>query len=174
VSREKRAPHARVNHMKISHEKAVYAGVIFILIAIGFQLFNDFACYKKSIVEALLFLWFPAIPLITAIASLKSKNPLRAIPSSLSVIPFYLMAYNTDCVQPYKGGGASMIYVVVIMYGTPVAFVCAFIADGICRLFNIRITRTDKPCSACGTIVKADDSYCSKCGKKNNRLWIPF
>jgi len=160
-----------VNHMKISNRKAVYLGFLSILIAISFQLFNDFACYKKSIFEAVIFLWFPAIPLIPAMVSLKSRNPLRAITSSLCVVPFYLMAYYIDCLQPYKGGGASMVYVVVIMYGTPVALAGTLIADLICRVFNIKIIIEDKPCVICGVLVQSDDSYCMKCGNKNNRWW---
>lgn len=125
--------------MKISKKRAIYFGASSIAIAICFQLFNDFACYKKSIWETFAFLWFPSIPLVPAIISLKSNNPLRAITASLCVIPFYLLAYYVDCVQPYQGGGASMIYVAVIFYGTPLAVLGAFLAGPICRVLKIEI-----------------------------------
>jgi len=114
------------------------------VIALCFQLFNDFVCYEKSIFETIIFLWFPAIPLIPAIVSLKSKNPLRAVPAALCVIPFYLLAYHVDCIEPYQGGGASMIYVAVIMYGTPLALLFFFITDPICRLLKIKVIDTNR------------------------------
>jgi hypothetical protein len=126
--------------MKISKRRAICLGASSIAIAICVQLFNDFACYKKGILETIAFLWFPAIPLVPAIISLKSNNPLRAITASLCVIPFYWLAYYVDCVQPYQGGGASMIYVAVIFYGTPLAVLGAFITGPICRVLKIEIT----------------------------------
>lgn len=81
-----------------------------------------------------MWLWFPLIPLFPAVMYLFTSNPARAIGAALTVIPFYLMAYHTDCVLPYQGGGASMIYVVVIFFGTPAALIIGFFSGWLIKI----------------------------------------
>lgn len=69
--------------------------------------------------------------MIPAVIFLATRNPLRSVGASIVAISFYALAYYTDCIAPYEGGGASMIYVVVILYGTPLAVLGGFIAGSI-------------------------------------------
>ncbi len=91
--------------------------------------------------DAMSHIWFPAIPLIPGLIAVFGENPLKAIGASLVAICFYALAYYTDCVLPYEGGGASMIYVVVIMYGTPLAFLGAWVVGVICRETGVSIEK---------------------------------
>jgi hypothetical protein len=107
-----------------------------IALAICFQLFNDVACYEKSISEIALWFWFPLIPLVPAITFARQDKPVNAIAAALVIIPFYLFAYYADCVMPYEGGGASMVYVIVVMFGTPVAIISGLLTGYIARRIN--------------------------------------
>lgn len=117
--------------MEISRKKAQRIGWGSILVAMIVQIFNDVSCYNRGIFESISTIWFPGIPLIPALVFLASRNPLRAVGASIVAIAFYALAYYTDCVAPYEGGGASMIYVAVILYGTPLAAVGGLIAGSI-------------------------------------------
>ena len=83
------------------------------------QAFNSFGCYGHDFPAYLGALGFIAIPMAPALVAVFTKNPLRAVAASLLFAPWLLFTYYTDCVRPYQGGGASMIYVAVVMYGLP-------------------------------------------------------
>ena len=102
------------------------------MVALSVQLFNDVSCYERELFEAILNIWFPAIPLLPAILAMFSQNPLKAVGASVVAALFYLFAFYTDCIRPYEGGGASMVYVIVIMYGLPLAFLSSWIVGKYC------------------------------------------
>ena len=76
-----------------------------------------------------MWIWFTLTPIVPALFFLFTKKHVGATIAALVVIPFYAMAYYSDCVLPYQGGGASMVYVIVIMVGTPTALAAGFIAN---------------------------------------------
>ncbi len=131
--------------MVITRKRARALAAGSIVLALGVQLFNDFACYERGFLEALSTLWFPAIPLFPALIALGSGNPLRAVGGSLVAIGFYLLAFYTDCVVPYSGGGASMVYVAVVMYGFPLAVVAVFVTEPLLRWMGIVIEVPHRP-----------------------------
>lgn len=131
--------------MIVSRRRARTLGFTSIVIALGVQLFNDVTCYERELFEALSTLWFPAIPLVPALIALGSGNPLRAIGGSLVAVGFYSLAFYTDCVVPYSGGGASMVYVAVVMYGFPLAVVAVFVTGPLLRWMGIVIEAPHKP-----------------------------
>jgi hypothetical protein len=104
-------------------EKGLLIGFASILLAIGAQLFNDFSCYKMTWETALDFATVASIPLIPCVVVLFTKYPESAIGGSIVTIAFYALAYYNDCILPYQGGGASMVYVLVVMFGTPLSAV---------------------------------------------------
>jgi hypothetical protein len=121
--------------VSLRRARAVGAGAI--AVAVGAQLFNDFACYQRGVLEALSTLWFPAIPLVPSLVALGTANPLRAVAGALVATGFYLLAYYVDCVVPYRGGGASMVYVAVILYGLPLALVAVLVAGPVMRWLGV-------------------------------------
>ena len=68
-----------------------------------------------------MFAVFLLLPLAPALVSLVTSNPLRAVGACALLAPWLVFAYYTDCVRPYSGGGASMVYVAVLLWGTPSA-----------------------------------------------------
>ena len=123
----------------MARSHALWVGGFAIAMALGVQLFNDLQCYKIELSVALASLWYPAVPLVPAAIALLSDNPLRAVGGSAFVIPWYAYAYYVDCVLPYSGGGASMIYVAVIGGGFITAIVGVWATDPICRRLGISI-----------------------------------
>ena len=82
---------------------------------------------------------FIAVPMLPAIISLKTKNPLRAVGGSLLFAPWLVFAYYTDCVRPYAGGGASMIYLAVIFWGLLSAAIGTALTGPVLTLFGVSV-----------------------------------
>jgi hypothetical protein len=126
--------------MVIQRRKAILSGIIAIAGVIGIQAFNSFACYGHDFWSFLGALGiFLSLPLLPAVISLMTANPLRAIGACLLFAPWLFFAYYTDCVRPYTGGGASMIYIAVILGGTPSSIIGALVTGPILRAFGISV-----------------------------------
>ena len=126
--------------MQLSHKHAIVAGVTAIAAVLGLQAFNGFACYGMSIVQLVsATAIFVLVPLLPALISIFTANPLRAVGACVLFAPWLAFAYYTDCVRPYSGGGASMIYVAVLLWGTPSAVIGALLTAPILRLANVRV-----------------------------------
>lgn len=126
--------------MVVTRKRAQRLGLAAIGGIIALQAFNSFACYDHDVAAFLMAVGvFLAIPLATALVSLLSANPLRAVGACLLFAPWLALAFHTDCIRPYTGGGASMIYVAVLFWGTPSAILGALVTGPVMRLFNISI-----------------------------------
>jgi hypothetical protein len=126
--------------MVISRSRAIFSGITAIAGIIAIQAFNSFACYGHDLRSFLATLGiFLFIPLLPAIISLVTANPLRAIGACLLFAPWLFLAYYTDCMRPYSGGGASMIYVAVILWGTPSSIIGALVTGPITRTLGISV-----------------------------------
>jgi len=126
--------------MQINRGRAVIYGLVAILGIVALQAFNSFACYHHGVRDFLLALgMFLFIPLLPAIIALATANPLRAIGGCLLLAPWLGLAYYTDCVRPYAGGGASMVYVAVLFWGTPCSILGVLLTGPVTRLFGIAV-----------------------------------
>ena len=129
--------------MNISHRNARRVGIGAIVTVIILQSFNSFVCYHHDILNFLLAtILFVGIPLLPAFVSLVLPNPLRAVGACLLFAPWLFLAYYTDCVRPDSEGGASMIYVAVLIWGSVTSLVGALITDFITRIAGIEVTAT--------------------------------
>ena len=127
--------------MNISRRKARWIGVAAIGALLVLQAFNSFACYHHDFSDFLsTTAFFVGLPLLPALVSLGLRNPLRAVGAYMLFAPWLLLAYYADCVRPYTGGGASMIYVAVLMWGTVTSLVGALVASPVTRRAGIQIT----------------------------------
>jgi hypothetical protein len=127
--------------MNISRRKARWIGVAAIGAVLLLQSFNSFACYHHDFLEFLsATVFFVGIPLLPALVSLALSNPLRAVGACMLFAPWLLLAYYTDCVRPYSGGGASMIYVAVLMWGTVTSLIGALITNSVTKGAGIEVT----------------------------------
>lgn len=128
--------------MVISHRKALVGGVTAIAGVVALQAFNSVGCYDHTLLTFVKVLGaFLLVPLLPALISLLTANPLRAVGACLLFAPWLMFAYYTDCVRPYEGGGASMIYVAVLLWGTPCAVAGALITGPVMRLFGLSVAR---------------------------------
>lgn len=126
--------------MVIRRSRAILAGVAAIGGVVAVQAFNSFACYGNDFSSFLAALGiFLLIPLLPAIISLLTTNPLRAVGACLLFVPWLFLAYYTDCVAPYTGGGASMIYVAVVLWGTPCSIIGALLTGPIMRALGVSV-----------------------------------
>jgi len=126
--------------MTISRRQAFAIGVAAIVVVILLQAFNSFACYRMDFPTFVsTTAMFVAPALVPALVSLVLPNPLRAVVACVFFVPWLVLAYLTDCVFPYSGGGASMIYVAVWLWGTPCALLGAFLGARIARRFGVQV-----------------------------------
>lgn len=127
--------------MNISRRKARWIGLAAIGAVVLLQAFNSFACYHHGLNGFLSStVFFVGIPLVPAFVSLVLPNPLRAVVACAFFAPWLLLAYYTDCVAPYEGGGASMIYVAVLLFGTVTSLIGSLIAGVLFRGLGIEVT----------------------------------
>jgi len=128
--------------MAIRRNRAIVFGTASILGIVAIQAFNSFACYGQNLQTFLsVFGIFLLIPLLPALISLLTANPLRAVGACLFFAPWLVLAYYTDCVRPYAGGGASMSYVGVLFWGTPSSIVGALVTGPILRALGIAVEK---------------------------------
>jgi hypothetical protein len=109
-----------------------------LLTVVALQAFNSFACYQHGLAGFLGSLGFVAFPLLPAILASFSREPLRAVGGCLLFSPWLIFAYYTDCVSPYTGGGASMIYVAVVLWGLPSTLLGVVLAPSVFRPLGLR------------------------------------
>lgn len=120
--------------MNIRRSKARWLGAAAVAGVIALQAFNSFACYGHDLsaffsASAI----FVGIPLVPAVVCLLLRNPLGALVACALFAPWLGLAYYTDCVRPYTGGGASMVYVAVLLWGT-----CSSLAGALFGGFLLR------------------------------------
>jgi len=126
--------------MLINRGRAVTYGLAAILGVVALQAFNSMACYQHGFGEFLAALgMFLLVPLLAPLVALATANPLRAVGGCLLFAPWLGLAYYTDCVRPYTGGGASMIYVGVLLWGTPSSILGVLVTGPITRMLGISV-----------------------------------
>jgi hypothetical protein len=126
--------------MLISRRQALITGMTAIALVIALQAFNSVGCYRHTFLTFVQVVgMFVLVPLLPALVSLLTANPLRAVGACLLFAPWLVLAYYTDCVRPYQGGGASMIYVAVLMWGTPCAIIGALLTGPAMRLLGVSV-----------------------------------
>ena len=85
--------------MIISRKLALSLGLAAVAAILAQQAFNSFSCYHHSLLDYLGAVGiFLLIPLLPALVSLLTANPLRAVGACLLLSPWLWFAYYTDCV----------------------------------------------------------------------------
>ena len=126
--------------MLISRRQALITGMTAIALILALQAFNSVGCYGHTLLMFVQVVgMFVLVPLLPALVSLLTANPLRAVGACLLFAPWLVVAYYTDCVRPYQGGGASMVYVAVLLWGTPCAIIGALLTGPVMRLFGMSV-----------------------------------
>lgn len=132
--------------MIVAYRRAQLLGVAAIAGIVALQAFNSVACYDHDLSTFLGAVGVLLVaPLLPALLSLRTANPLRAVGACLLLAPWLVFAYYTDCVRPYAGGGASLVYVAVLLWGTPSAVVGALVAGPVLRAFGVTVAARTGP-----------------------------
>jgi hypothetical protein len=125
--------------MTLTRSRACYLGIAAIA-GVLLQAWIGFSCYGQDLVMFIMGIaWFLAISLLPAVLSLLRANPLGAVGACLLIVPWMLFAYYIDCIKPYAGGGASLAYVTVLLYGTPGAILGALVTPWLCGKFGLQV-----------------------------------
>ena len=105
--------------MQISYRTALVSSLLGLALVVAMQAYSGITCYEQTWDVFLMGMgMFVLIPVIPALIALFTRNPLSALGGFLTFLPWLIYAYYVDCMLPQTGaGGASMIYVVVFLYG---------------------------------------------------------
>ncbi|MBI5848895.1 MAG: hypothetical protein HZB31_13300 [Nitrospirae bacterium] len=63
--------------------------------------------------------------LIPALVAYEKKKYSASTAAAVALLPFVIYANIPEFVLPYRGGGASMSYVIVFLFGLPISIVIA-------------------------------------------------
>lgn len=130
--------------MTFTRKQAVLIGLAAIASVVLLQAFSSATCYEHDLASFLQTSGFFLGPaLLIAGVCLLTANPLRAVGSCLLFAPWLVFAYYTDCIRPYEGGGASMVYVLVLLQCTPCALLGALVTGPLMRLSNLSMVGTN-------------------------------
>ncbi|AUZ06028.1 MULTISPECIES: hypothetical protein [Vitreoscilla] len=98
-------------------------------------------CYQQDMLTLLSSIGFFILPpLLPAIVAWLFLNPLRAVVGCVFFVPWLLLAYYIDCIAPYEGGGASMVFVVVLFGGFVTSLLGVLLGAWVMRKFGIVVT----------------------------------
>jgi hypothetical protein len=126
--------------MTISRPQALASGIVATVVVLLLQALNSFACYRMDFPAFLSTTAMFASPaLVPALVSVTLPNPLRTVVACIFFAPWLMLAFLTDCVLLYSGDGASMIYVAVLLWGTPCALLGALLGARIARRIGFQI-----------------------------------
>jgi hypothetical protein len=67
--------------------------------------------------------------LLPALITYKDKKYIASTAATLSLLPFVVYANVHEYLLPYKGGGASMAYVIVFLFGVPFSILVAVVSS---------------------------------------------
>lgn len=126
--------------MTLTHSRARHIGIAAIVGILLLQACSSFSCYGHDLIDYLLVIGlFLLPPLLPALLSLLRANPLGAVGACTLLAPWLIYAWYFDCIRPYSGGGASMIYIAVLLYGTPSAIAGALLAPWLSDKLGVQI-----------------------------------
>ncbi len=127
--------------MTLTRRQARQIGLVAIAGVLLLQAFSSFNCYQHDLIDYVLVVGlFLLPPLLPALLSLPRANPLGAVGACALLAPWLIYAYYFDCIRPYSGGGASMIYIAVLFYGTPGSIIGALITPWLCNKLGLTIS----------------------------------
>ncbi len=125
--------------MKIGIRKARLIGLTAIAAVVVIQLLSSIFCYQNDLSQLAFSFMMIAVPFSPALIWILSPNPLLTVGGAALFIPWLVLAFTVDCILPYAGGGASMMYVAVVIWGFPSTILGMILAKLAMKYFNISI-----------------------------------
>jgi hypothetical protein len=125
--------------MLLRRKVAVNIALCALLIPIGFDVFTRFDCYGG-------YGWFDILilgpSLLAAVICSLLVNPLQGVGASLGLTAALAFAYNSECVRPYEGGGASFIGLIMLFVCPISTAIGAFIFETLTMVFRLKISES--------------------------------
>lgn len=119
--------------MRIPLQRTRVLGLAAMAVVLLLQAVNSFGCYQHDLLTFLkVTAIFLGIPLLLPAVALFTRNPLLA--------PWLVLAFYTDCIRPYGGGGASMVYVAVLLWGSVSSLLGFVLTPFLVRHLGIEVT----------------------------------
>ena len=137
------SPHFPSTRKTVTPRQARALGGGAILLVVALEVAGRIACGGRDFGSLGIALAFLLIPLSPALVALLTPNPLCAVAAAAPVAGWIAYAIYFDCVRPYQGGGASLVYVGVWFYGFMSATVAAIAAIPLLRLSGVRVSGTE-------------------------------
>ena len=91
-----------------------------------------FACETDGL-ELMVLLVATGVLLIPAFLWLRASSAGGVFGACCGLLPWLVWEIYIDCVAPYRGGGASMAYVAVFLWGIPSSVVCGVLFEHLQR-----------------------------------------
>jgi hypothetical protein len=126
----------------VTKSTAIKLGAAAIASIAIFQAVISFGCHQESLYNYLMTMIFVAVPMMPALFTLKSRNPLYAVGASIFFAPWLIYVYYSSCVNPEASGGASMIYIAVLLWGLPTTLIGIVISSYVLNSLKITVSET--------------------------------
>ena len=132
--------------MQISYRTALLSSLLGLALVVAMQAYSGITCYEQTWDVFLMGMgMFVLLPLIPALIALFTRNPLSALGGFLAFLPWLIYAYYVDCLMPQTGaGGASMIYVVVFLYGAASCLLGVLLVAVLMWLMQVKVVKGNR------------------------------
>ncbi|UOO87882.1 hypothetical protein LVJ82_10300 [Vitreoscilla massiliensis] len=129
--------------MVLSYAKTWWISFCGLCTVVALQAFSSFQCYQHDVMNFLLTLGvFVLVPLIPSLIAMMTRNPLCALGGYIGFVPWLGYAYYVDCVRLQSdGGGASMVYVSVLLYGSLSCLLGVLLWAAVMWVFQIKVLK---------------------------------
>ena len=129
--------------MQISYRTALLSSLLALALVVAMQAYSGLTCYAQTWDVLLMSMgMFVLIPVIPALIALFTRNPLSALGGFLAFLPWLIYAYYVDCMLPQTGaGGASLIYVVVFLYGAASCLLGVLLVAVLMWLMQVKVVK---------------------------------
>ena len=124
----------------ISRSRARTIACLAIASTVALELLSGQLCGQRDAGSHAIALLYLLIPLSPAVVALLTPNPLCSVAAVVPVAGWIVHAFYFECIRPYQGGGASMVYLGVWFYGFVCAAAAAVLAVPLLRLLGVRVS----------------------------------
>ena len=116
--------------MQISYRTALLSSLLGLALVVAMQAYSGLTCYEQT--------WDVLLTNIGIFVMV----PLSALGGFLAFLPWLIYAYYVDCMTPHTGsGGASLIYVVVFLYGAASCLLGVLLVAVLMWLMQVKVVK---------------------------------
>lgn len=125
--------------LTVTRVQARRAASLAIAVTAGLEVLSGAVCGHRDAESQAIGLLFLLVPLSPALVALFTPNPLSSVAAAVPVAGWIVYAFYFECIRPYRGGGASMVYLGVWFYGFMSAVAAALVSIPLMRHLGVRV-----------------------------------